>query len=371
MKADIAIVGAGFAGAAAAYFLARELGAGVVLLEREPAAGAHASGRNAALIRQALEDPLLADAAAEGAAFWRAPPEDVAGGRALFARTGSLLLAGRAQADALARAAPRAGARRIAADEAVRLAPRLAGARFEAALHAPGDGIADVHAALEGFLAAARARGARVLTGCEALGLEVAGGRVAGLRTSRGAVATPAVLDAGGAWAGGLARAAGAAGPPLAPYRRHLFATGAAPHAADEPWVWDVAHGLYFRREGPGYLLSACDEDPHPPGAPVASPAAREDLAQKVAEHLPAFGTAEIARAWACLRTFAPDRRFVLGPDPEIPGLFYAAGLGGHGVTTAAVVGALAARAVLDLGAAPPAFAAARFAQRGPAPRVS
>lgn len=48
------------------------------------------------------------------------------------------------------------------------------------------------------------------------------------------------------------------------------------------------------------------------------------------------------APPWACLRTFAPDRRAVIGWDLEIQGLFHISGLGGFGVTTSLAIGDLA-----------------------------
>jgi glycine/D-amino acid oxidase-like deaminating enzyme len=50
-----------------------------------------------------------------------------------------------------------------------------------------------------------------------------------------------------------------------------------------------------------------------------------------------------ITRSWACLRTFTPDRRPVIGWDRRIPWLYWVAGLGGHGATSCAAVGQMAA----------------------------
>jgi len=121
--------------------------------------------------------------------------------------------------------------------------------------------------------------------------------------------------------------------------------------------VWDIHHGYYFRSEGEGYLASACDEDEHPRSAPVVDPERRDELAAKLVRHAPALAGFAVARSWACLRTFAPDRRFVIGAAPDARGYVYVAGLGGHGVTTSSVIGALGARAVLDPGSLPAAFA--------------
>jgi glycine/D-amino acid oxidase-like deaminating enzyme len=364
MKAEAVVVGAGFAGAATAWALARAGLREVWVLEREREPGTHASGSNAALLRQVLEDPALLDAALAGAAFWRAPPPDVAAAPPCRP-TGSLLLCTAEQAASLAGAARRAGAETLSREDAARLDPAIAGAAAPLAIRTPTDAVADVKAMLHGFLRAAESGGAQVVTGCEVEALELSGGRVAGLRTSRGRIDAPLVVDAGGAWAGALARAAGAPPPPLVPYRRHLFLSRRPRRPASAPWVWDIAHGLYWRAEGDRTLLCACDEDAHAPAAPHVEACVARDLAAKLAARVPAFGPIEVETAWACLRTFAPDRRFVIGPDPSIPGLTYAAGLGGHGVTTAAEVGRLAARAALEPQSAPAVFSPARFVAEG------
>jgi len=116
------------------------------------------------------------------------------------------------------------------------------------------------------------------------------------------------------------------------------------------PTVWDVERGVYLRPEGTGVLASPCDEEARPPGLeePRVAPAVRALLVDRLAESFPRFGRFTVRRAWAGVRTFAPDRRFVLGPDPRLAGFAWCAGLGGHGVTTAVAVGEAAAGLILD-----------------------
>jgi glycine/D-amino acid oxidase-like deaminating enzyme len=52
-------------------------------------------------------------------------------------------------------------------------------------------------------------------------------------------------------------------------------------------------------------------------------------------------------RSWVGQRTFAPDRRFVVGFDPRDDRVFHVAALGGHGVTVSPAIGALAANLLL------------------------
>jgi len=62
-------------------------------------------------------------------------------------------------------------------------------------------------------------------------------------------------------------------------------------------------------------------------------------LAEVIERSLPALGNLHVWRHWSGHRSFLPDRRFLLGPDPRLEGWYWAVGLGGHGVTASAAVG--------------------------------
>ncbi|MCC7035438.1 MAG: FAD-binding oxidoreductase [Acidobacteria bacterium] len=343
--ASTLIVGAGFAGAATAWALGRAgLGPGLIL-EQEDTWGVHASGRNAALLRLAESDDVVATLVARSLPALRALDET---GGPLLARTGGLTLAGAAGAAELAHLHD--GLRRrglhaelLGSDAACARHPWLAHVAFARALWCADEGVVDIHALLGLYLRRARESGFAVWTGCRAEALIVEGGRVAGVRTPQGEVRAGLVIDAGGAWAGRLGAAAGA-GLPLRPLRRHLFVSAAA-HGipAGAPMVWMEDASLYFRPESGGLLLSPCDESPAEPGVPDTHPSAAESLAEKIHGHVPGLADLTIRRSWACLRTFAPDRRPVVGPDPRLPGLFHVSGLGGFGMMCSAAIGELAA----------------------------
>ena len=87
---------------------------------------------------------------------------------------------------------------------------------------------------------------------------------------------------------------------------------------------------------------------PAPGRQPDNDDAVLEGLADTLRSLSPGLAGLPVTRLWAGLRTFAPDRRFVLGPDPVNPDLFWVAGLGGHGMTSGLAVGQLAAQAILN-----------------------
>jgi len=331
---DIVIVGAGFAGVATAYHLARR-GVLATVVEREDAPGMHASGRNAGLLRQSSSDGPTAGALRSGARAARRILSRVPGS---FKACGSLVLG---PAVAKLQAGPQA--RLIDASGVV---PGLAGR----GLFDPEDGVIDPHALLSAYLDAARLRGARFRFGEAVLGVEARRGRVTGVVTSGGTLRADVVVNGAGAWAGELARACGSEGITMEPKRRHLFRGGLdRPECRDWPFVWNDAEGVYFRPEGEGLLLSPCDTEPHAPGAPEVDPARRDELADKLDRVFGALGEWRLGGGWACLRTFARDGRFVIGHDPRVPGLFWVAGLGGHGVTASWSVGRLAAEVLLGV----------------------
>lgn len=302
-RVPILIVGAGLAGAATAFHLRRRGVDGVVLLEKEPLPGVHASGRNAAMLRERMDDPRLQRLASASAAALRG------GALAAFRRTGGYLLP----------------------DGTDAVAVRIPLAAGSGTFHA-GDGVVDVAGLLQAFLAGQDVRYGTHLERLEATdeGLLV--------HTNHGPLHAGIVVNAAGPWAGVVGDL------PLEARKRHLFVSEHDPAIpADAPFVWDTRHGYYLRPESGGWLLCACDETVAAPGDYTPDPEVLEILGAKLRRHQPALADLRIARTWVGQRTFAPDALPVVGFDPRTPGLFHVAGLGGHGVTLSHGVGRLAA----------------------------
>lgn len=378
MKCEVLIVGGGIAGLASAYFLDRA-GVSVVLVESASALGTHSTAQNAAILRTLIGDPALTAIGRHSGALLQSPP----GGFSevpLVDRVGLLLTADRALApdfeiwleEAGPAPYPECRGELVSAKEAARLAPfvRHPDAKdFKpgevAAVWLPGEGHIDIAALAAGFTRGAPST--RFLTAAHLaeLTLDQSGTATGGRLKDGRVINADAVLFTGGAWAGALA---GAAGSPLtfAPRRRHLAVTVPEADRRVEPrWpiVWNHAtrpgRSFYARPESPGLLICACDEtELEPAFAPDEATcprdeAALEDVARAADLFLPNFATAGVHSWWAGWRTFATSGhvqpgRFTIGPDPSVPGLSWAAGLGGHGMTSSFEVGRLAAVALFD-----------------------
>jgi glycine/D-amino acid oxidase-like deaminating enzyme len=233
--------------------------------------------------------------------------------------------------------------------EAIRRVPVLEGAVMDGAILTPSDGVVDLAPLLEGYLSGARAGGITIRLRCRVTGIRRLSGGEGVVETPDGEIRTPVIVNASGAWAGDVGRMAGARIDPFRPARRHLFFTGPLPWV-DEAWpfVWDLSAGLYFRPETGGLLVSPCDEGEHEPGIPPTDPEAEHLLARKVSESLPRMPDFPIVRGWAGLRTLTTDGHFVIGWDGDVPGLFWVAGVGGHGVTCSYPVGEMAAASIIS-----------------------
>lgn len=339
---DILIIGGGIAGLATAAALAgkgRSATKSVALLDRELVPGFYASGHNAGMARALTGRIEHSRLAVEGRG--RLAEEG------LLDPTGGLLLA----MDPAALDPLEAEAHALGVEVVRGAGSGEPGLNAAAHLRMPGDGVINIHGLLGLCARRAREGGAALHYGEEvkAIHPEADGFRV---DTARGAFFATTLVNAAGAWASSVGRQAGGLDLALQPRRRHL-AWSDQPFAP-RPWAWWVDRPFYARRESGGTLLCPCDEGevPLPPQGlqPATDAGAMEPLAATTAELAPGLEDAPLVRAWSGLRTFSPDRRFVIGWDPVNPRLFWVAGLGGHGMTTGLAVGELAAKLLLERG---------------------
>ena len=345
----IAIIGGGLAGVGLAFALAeRGRGAGVVLLEREASLGAHSSGRNAAILRTAIAAGAARRLALETARWLRC--ERAHGDLPLLDGAGLVLFEGgagdpppvwlpdhRAWEEEVELLDERDRERR-----APHFAPR--GSR---AWWFPRQGRVDVAALLNELARRAREGGVELRTRASVRRVHFGGEPVVELAGEE-RIACATVVVAAGGWSSRLAPEAGRE-EILRPTRRHLLVTAPA-STVDPRWpvAWDDAARFYARPESGGLLLCACDQAPVDPDRCEVEAEAREAIARKTAAHLPRLAESLVAHCWAGVRTLTPDDSPCVGPDPRVRGLFWHAGLGGHGVSLS--IGVARAAAGLLLG---------------------
>ncbi|MEA3002637.1 MAG: D-arginine dehydrogenase [Sphingomonadales bacterium] len=349
-KADIAIVGAGMAGASLAAEIAGE--ASVLLLEAEDQPGYHATGRSAAFWSETYGGALIQPLTTASGPFLR-------DGGYLKPRQGLHIAADAAGEAALARMRDEfAGGVTLEPLAGTALAARIPGLRpgWNQGLLEPSCMDIDVAALHAFYLAAARRQGARLVTGARLTGAEAGRGGWS-LATDSGAFEAGILVDAAGAWADPVAAAAGIAPLGIQPYRRTLAQLRVAPPVPpDLPLIVDALGRFYFKPEAGGRLwLSPHDETP---SAPCDCAPEEYDVALAIArlEEAVDWRVERVERRWAGLRSFAPDRLPVYGFAPGRADFFWFVGQGGFGIQTAPAAAKLAA--ALLLGKAPDAAVA-------------
>ncbi len=345
-------MGAGIAGASAAYCLAPH--AKVTLIEREAQPGYHTTGRSAALFAESYGNATVRAITRASRAFLESPPAGFSATPLLSPR--GHLIFGRADqkrlldAHAAEMAANGGAPRRLSGAEVRAMVPALREDRAHAGvLDATAEDM-DVHALHHGFLRGARAAGANLVTGAELLTAERAGERWR-LRTSAGEFTADALVNAAGAWADDVARIADAAPLGIQPLRRTAIVFECARFGGTQgdarwPMAIDPEETLYFRPEAGRFLASPADETPSP-----ACDAQPEELDVALLidrlQQATQFDIRRITAKWAGLRSFAPDRTLVAGYDAQRSGFFWLAGQGGYGIQTAPAMGMIAAALLL------------------------
>ncbi|MCU8592723.1 FAD-binding oxidoreductase [Streptomyces olivaceus] len=362
LTCDVVVVGAGMVGAACALYAARE-GLDVVVVDRgQVAGGTTGAGEGNLLVSDKEPGPEL-ELALLSAGLWTGLAEEL-GRETEYEPKGGVVVA--ETPEALAGLETFAAGQRAAGVSALgvtadrlhdlepRLAPGLAGA-----VHYPQD------AQVMPALAAAhllRASGARLRTGCTVTGvLRGPGGAVRGVRTDRGDVHAPAVVNAAGPWGGEVAALADVHLPVL-PRRGYVLVTEPLPprirhkvYAAD--YVADVASDSAALQTSPvvegtaaGPVLIGASRERVGFDRSVSLPALRA-LAAGATRLFPFLARVRALRTYAGFRPYLPDHLPAIGADPRAPGLFHACGHEGAGIGLSTGTGHLIAG--LLTGAAP------------------
>lgn len=334
---DIAVIGAGIAGASAAWAMAERHR--VVILERESQPGYHTSGRSAALFSETYGNAVVRGLSVASRDFLVDPPTGFAEHRVLGPR-GAMFVGTRAQlgiVDKLAEDGARLvpSVTRITAAAARARVPVLRADWIAGATLEPDAMDIDTHAMLNGYLRGFRARRGEIRLDADvtALARDGAGWRIA---TPAGEIRAGIVVNAAGSWCDVLGALAGARRIGLLPKRRTAFLVDPPAGFDSHAWPLVVAadESFYFKPDAGKLLCSPADETP---SAPCDAQPEELDIAVAVdriqqAAELP---ISRISHRWAGLRSFVADKTPVVGFDPDVPGFFWLAGQGGYGFQTA------------------------------------
>ncbi len=347
---DFLVIGAGIAGASAAYELAAH--GRVIVLEREETPGYHTTGRSAAQFIETYGNGDIFALTRSSRAFFEAPPDGFSEHPLLSLRP-VIYIARADQMEDLARFEEEARARtpaiaRLTAPDVVERVPIL---RHDYVAAGVIDGEAsdiDVNALHQGYLKGLRRLGGEVLARAEVQALTRKKGQWE-VESGAGRFSAPVLVNAAGAWADALGALAGARPIGLVPKRRTAI-TFDGPEGVDcHPWplIADVAESFYFKPESGRLLASPADETPMPPCDVQPEELDVAVVVDRI-ERATTLRVRHIAHKWAGLRSFVADKSLVIGFDDGLEGFFWLAGQGGYGIQTAPAAAKTAAALITE-----------------------
>ena len=354
----MAVIGGGIAGVSVAHHLLRiDPDLDVVLLEMESTLAHHTTGRSAALLLENLGTPSMRILSSASLDHLRHTPDDLVDSPLLAPRP--VLHVGTVEQDEavdrmLAEGIDSATTptMEVDVDEAMRLFPPLRRDLVYRAIVEPDSADIDVGGLHQSFVRGFRRAGGRIATSTrvDAATPDGDGWR---LDTTEGSVGADVVVNCAGAWGDVVAATAGVASVGLQPFRRTAFMVD-GPGLDTSGWAFagDIDHQWYLRDDGPQMFCSLAEENPSEPCDPKPE---ELDVALAIERlnEATTLGIRSVNSAWVGLRTFAPDRSMVIGPDSERPSFIWCVGQGGTGIQTSAGAGRLTAD--LALGGEPSA----------------
>jgi glycine/D-amino acid oxidase-like deaminating enzyme len=355
LTCDVVVIGAGMTGAACALYAARA-GLDVVVVDRGPVAGGTTGAGEGNLLVSDKEPGPELDLALLSLRLWGELAQEF--GRLIeYEAKGGVVVAtspgGLTALEHFAAGQRAAGvtAEPVAGDDLYGLEPHLAPG-LPGAVHYPQD------CQVMPALAAAhllRASGARLHTGRTVTDvLRRPDGTVLGVRTDRGDIHAPCLVNAAGTWGADIAALAGTTLPVL-PRRGFVLVTEPLPrrvrhkvYAAD--YVADVASDSAALQTSPvvegtaaGPILIGASRERVGFDRSFSLPALRS-LAAGATRLFPFLADVRALRAYAGFRPYLPDHLPAIGPDARVPGLFHACGHEGAGIGLSTGTGHLIAQ---------------------------
>jgi sarcosine oxidase subunit beta len=376
--ADVVIIGSGIVGSSVAYHLAQQGCTNVLVLEREAHQGKGSTGKSMGGVRAQFSTPVNIQMSKYSIDFFSkfdevvGHPADYRAHGYLFCATNEKHLAYLKANKERQNALGVTNVEWVTPDDIVKMVPQLRVDDILGGTFCPTDGFVDPHSVMMGFMLNAREKGVRLWLDTQATGIDVEdrtlGGTsaaskqiddrldaalvprsIAGVHTTRGFISTRNVVNAAGAWAAQIAEMAGAE-LPVEPLRRQLVPTEPFDQLPQRfPMVIDMSTGFHFRREGKGILLAWNDPDETSGFKTEFDPTFVEKILTRAASRVPVLAEAGVnpRRAWAGLYEMTPDHHAIIGPAPNVEGLYFVNGFSGHGVMHSPASGRVTADLVL------------------------
>jgi len=347
LRKRVGVVGGGIAGASAAYHLLKaDRSLEIILVEAEDQLGYHTTGRSAALLLENDGTESTRSIVQASVDFLLNPPEGLT--ENVFVRPRDVMhIATFEQSASVDRfleenSNGRIPTKEISKSEAKKRFPALREQGLDRVVVDEGAGDIDVHCLHQAYLNNFRKNGGQIKPSTR-IDSATRNGDHWNLETKMGDIPVDLIVNAAGAWGDQVATRAGVEPVGLQPRRRTAFTVNSSePNIQKWGMIADIDLQFYCKPDGQQLLCSLAEENP---SEPCDAKHDEADVALAI-ERINAATTLDIRSvqtAWTGLRTFAPDRSMVIGPDTTDDSFFWCVGQGGTGIMTSPGVGRLLA----------------------------
>jgi len=227
----------------------------------------------------------------------------------------------------------------------------------------PSDGQADPVGVTQAMAKGARMGGVQIHENTKVTEILIDDGRAVGVSTDKGDIKADHVVLACGMWTRELASTVGVGVPLHACEHFYIVTEPMEEVTPGLPVMRDYDYAAYYKEDAGKLLLGAFEREAKPWGMDGIPESFEFDQLPDDFDHfepilmdairrIPALETAGIQTFFCGPESFTPDDRYHIGPAPELPGLFIAAGLNSIGIQSAGGVGKVVSEWLRD--GAPP-----------------
>ncbi len=208
------------------------------------------------------------------------------------------------------------------------------------------DGHADPFLTTFAYQEAAKRLGVNVYRDTECTGMLMAGDTIKGVKTTRGDIQAPVVINCAGPYAQFVAKMAGIEIPNYAE-RHEILITEPVDPGVCPAMLMSFTGNYYIQQRPHGSIIAGCSPEGHPEDFSCGTSwQFLAYMSKTITKLLPAARQVRVVRHWSGLYEMTPDKQPIIG-ETDVHGFYHSTGFSGHGFMLGPVAGQVLAEQII------------------------